>query len=306
MTEYKKQVAAAIIRDPERKILIAQRSHDDELPLMWEFPGGKLEPGETPEECVVREIKEELALDIQLLGVYKSILYDYDGGVRLTFFNAEITGGRMRLNVHEDVRWVWPREIKEYDFMPPDEEVVESLIAEQAYSEYQRNRKGDVRMDALHFAIQMERDGEKYYRNQAAQFDGYSLARVFLLLADDEKLHAEILLSRAAGRRYTLANSGVPAGAKSIFADLDGFKSAIRDIPDQLDIYEAALEMEKKSISMYEDCLKQASDSDERELFEYLAGQEKEHARLMDELVQAVRNGTSWVESAEFGIRKEY
>lgn len=132
MTEFKKQVTAAIIRRDE-KILIAQRGRDDdELPLMWEFPGGKLEPGETLEECVVREIKEELELDIRPLGVYKRICYHFDGReIPITFFNAEITGGQMQLNVHEDARWVLPHEIKEYNFMPPDEEVVKQLEREE-------------------------------------------------------------------------------------------------------------------------------------------------------------------------------
>lgn len=132
MAEFKKQVMAAIIRKGG-KILIAQRGRDDdELPLMWEFPGGKLEPGETEEECVVREIKEELDLDIKTLGVYKRICYHFDGReIPITFFDAQITGGQMRLNVHEDVRWVLPSEIKEYDFMPPDEEVVKQLEREQ-------------------------------------------------------------------------------------------------------------------------------------------------------------------------------
>lgn len=128
MGEYLKQVAAAIIRK-EGKILIAQRAEDDECPLMWEFPGGKLEAGETAEECIVREIKEELELDIAVLGVYARILYHLNGNeIPITFFNAEITGGNMRLNVHEDMRWIKNSEISNYTFMPPDLEVVQRLM----------------------------------------------------------------------------------------------------------------------------------------------------------------------------------
>ena len=131
MSEYKKQVAAAIIRK-EGKILIAQRAKDDECPLQWEFPGGKLEAGETAEECIVREIKEELDLQIDVRGVYASILYHLNGQeIPITFFNAEITSGKLRLNVHEDARWIKNSEIPNYTFMPPDLEVAERLRNEK-------------------------------------------------------------------------------------------------------------------------------------------------------------------------------
>jgi 8-oxo-dGTP diphosphatase len=127
MGEYAKQVTAAIIRQ-DKKILIAQRARDDECPLMWEFPGGKIEPGETAEECVVREIKEELELDIAVLDVYARILYRLRGReIPIIFFNVEITGGTMRLNVHEDARWIDLSEIPNYTFMPPDVEVAKKL-----------------------------------------------------------------------------------------------------------------------------------------------------------------------------------
>lgn len=134
MGEYTKQVTAAIIRK-EGKILIAQRARDDECPLMWEFPGGKIEPGETAEECVVREIREELELDIAVLGVYARVRYGLNGReIPITFFNAEITGGEMRLCVHEDARWIKNSEIPNYTFMPPDVEVAAKLQNEQDVS----------------------------------------------------------------------------------------------------------------------------------------------------------------------------
>ena len=70
------QVTAAIIRQ-DGKYLICQRAHDDSLPLMWEFPGGKLEPGETLEECIIRECQEELGVDIRICGEYGRTSYPY-------------------------------------------------------------------------------------------------------------------------------------------------------------------------------------------------------------------------------------
>ena len=125
-----KQVTAAILRK-EDKILIAQRAADDECPLLWEFPGGKLEEGETLEECIVREMKEELAIDIALEGVFAVTKYHLNGAeIPITFFNARIAGGDIQKNVHNDVRWIRTDMILQYDFMPPDWEVAAILSGE--------------------------------------------------------------------------------------------------------------------------------------------------------------------------------
>lgn len=123
-----KRVTGAIIRR-DGKLLIAQRAEGDECPLMWEFPGGKIEEGETSEECIIREIKEELNLDIRPLKVFMRIVYHLnEKRIPITFFDAEITGGEMRLNVHNDVRWIGAEEIPSYEFMPPDARVVKKLL----------------------------------------------------------------------------------------------------------------------------------------------------------------------------------
>ena len=128
MAKVIKRVTGAIIRK-DGKILIAQRAADDECPLMWEFPGGKIEEGETPEECIVREIKEELNLDIRPTGEFMRTVYRLGKKrVPITFFDAEITGGEIRLNVHADVKWIGVDEIPEYGFMPPDAEAVKKLF----------------------------------------------------------------------------------------------------------------------------------------------------------------------------------
>lgn len=126
-----KRVTGAIIRK-DGKILIAQRAADDECPLMWEFPGGKIEEGETPEECIVREIKEELNLDIRPTREFMRIVYRLNGKrIPITFFYAEITGGEIRLNVHADVKWIRADEIPQYGFMPPDARAVKKLFKER-------------------------------------------------------------------------------------------------------------------------------------------------------------------------------
>lgn len=125
-----RQVAAALIKK-DGKYLICQRSAEDECGLLWEFPGGKLEEGETLEECIIREIKEELDLDIRVLGVFTTNIYRFDGKeILFTVFNAEIVGGDMKLKEHNDARWVTLEEMKSYKFMPADVVFVEKLLNE--------------------------------------------------------------------------------------------------------------------------------------------------------------------------------
>ncbi|MFZ5596454.1 MAG: (deoxy)nucleoside triphosphate pyrophosphohydrolase [Bacillota bacterium] len=122
-----KRVTAAII-EKDGRLLIAQRPRGDKLSLKWEFPGGKIEEGETPEECLVREIKEELNLDIQITGHFMNSKYQYEsGGIELICYFAKIIGGEMKLNVHEAVEWVGRDELKKFDFAPADIQVLNCM-----------------------------------------------------------------------------------------------------------------------------------------------------------------------------------
>lgn len=126
-----KQVTAAIItrkEESKEQILICQRAADDECGLLWEFPGGKLEDDETLEECIIREIKEELDLDIRIKDIFMTNLYRFKKKeIFFTVFNAEITGGTLKLNVHNASVWISIKELDEYRFMPPDIRFIEEL-----------------------------------------------------------------------------------------------------------------------------------------------------------------------------------
>lgn len=125
------QVTAAIICQ-NNKYLICKRKPSDSCPNLWEFPGGKLEEGETLVECLSREIKEELNLVVKIKGIFAETYYEYpEKKISFTFYIAEIISGKMVLRVHKSAKWVSPEELKQYKFCPADIEIVERLINEQ-------------------------------------------------------------------------------------------------------------------------------------------------------------------------------
>lgn len=121
------QVAAAII-EKNGKLLICRRGPGGSCAYLWEFPGGKLEPGETPAACAVRECREELGIAIRLKGLYETTSYRYpEREVALTFFRAEIADGTPARNVHSAIKWVLPGELTAYEFCPADVEMIKKL-----------------------------------------------------------------------------------------------------------------------------------------------------------------------------------
>ena len=120
-------VVAALIWEGER-FLACQRPAHKARGLLWEFVGGKVEPGETPEEALIRECREELAVTVQPKDVFMTVIHEYpDLTVRLILFNAFITEGTPQLLEHNDLRWITTSQIDELPFCPADEELLEKL-----------------------------------------------------------------------------------------------------------------------------------------------------------------------------------
>ncbi|MDV4152135.1 8-oxo-dGTP diphosphatase MutT [Clostridium sp. AL.422] len=121
------EVVAAIIKKGD-KIFITRRN-SGEFENMWEFPGGKIECGETKEEALKREIKEELELDINNLEYLTTVEYDYpDFHLTMHCFICEICGGKLNLNAHNDAKWVLLNELSSQVWVPADIEVVQELL----------------------------------------------------------------------------------------------------------------------------------------------------------------------------------
>lgn len=121
-------VVAALIWD-EDKFMICQRPAHKARALLWEFVGGKVEPGETKEQALIRECQEELAVALSVGNVFIDVVYEYpDITVHLTLFNATIAGGIPQKLEHNDIKWITPKDIPQYDFCPADEEILKRII----------------------------------------------------------------------------------------------------------------------------------------------------------------------------------
>ena len=123
------EVVAGVIRDGE-KFFATQRGYG-EFKDGWEFPGGKLEPGETPEEALVRELKEELAIDILVKDFICTVEYDYPKfHLTMHCFYCEIQRGTPQLLEHENAKWLSLAELNSVNFLPADVEVVKKIKRE--------------------------------------------------------------------------------------------------------------------------------------------------------------------------------
>ena len=122
------EVVAALIWDKD-KFMICQRPAHKARGLLWEFVGGKVEPGETKEEALIRECREELAVNLSVGDVFMDVTHEYpDLAVHLTLFNATIAEGIPQKLEHNDIRWITPAEIPNFDFCPADEEILKRIV----------------------------------------------------------------------------------------------------------------------------------------------------------------------------------
>lgn len=121
------EVVAALIWDKD-KFMICQRPSNKARGMLWEFVGGKVEPGETREQALIRECQEELAITPSVGDVFMDVVHEYpDITVHLTLFNAAIAEGIPQKLEHNDIRWITIDEIPEYSFCPADKTILSKL-----------------------------------------------------------------------------------------------------------------------------------------------------------------------------------
>lgn len=124
------EVAAAII-EREGKILVCRRGAGGVCEFLWEFAGGKLEKGETPFEALIRECREELEIEVTPEKILAEYPFSYpDRDIYFYFIKASFGGEKLTLNVHEDVKWLYPSEMDADEFCPADRDIISKLQVE--------------------------------------------------------------------------------------------------------------------------------------------------------------------------------
>ena len=122
------EVVAALIWK-NNKFMICQRPAHKARGLLWEFVGGKVEIGETKEQALIRECKEELNVLLSVGDVFMDVVHEYpDLTVHLTLFNATIAEGKLQKLEHNDIQWIKLSEIPNYEFCPADQEILNKLM----------------------------------------------------------------------------------------------------------------------------------------------------------------------------------
>jgi 8-oxo-dGTP diphosphatase len=132
-------VTCAVIRNEENEVLVVQQGEFTDHPLKWEFPGGKLNAGETTEECIIREVQEELSIEVVICGSLPEVEYDYGHKkIRLIPFICDTLDELPYLSEHEDFKWLKPSDLMAVDFSEADVFVAKSYcdyIGDKNYSE---------------------------------------------------------------------------------------------------------------------------------------------------------------------------
>ena len=125
-------VVAALIWEQD-KFMICQRPAHKARGLLWEFVGGKVEPGETMADALIRECREELDITVNVGEIYTQVVHEYpDIQIRLTLFHCTVSAGTPKLLEHNDLQWIHPSQIPEFDFCPAEVDILEKIKQDYA------------------------------------------------------------------------------------------------------------------------------------------------------------------------------
>jgi rubrerythrin len=161
-------------------------------------------------------------------------------------------------------------------------------------------------MDIFAYAMQMEKDGERFYREIAGKADSTGIKRILTMLADEEVKHYRAIEKMQQGRAGQMAETNILDRAKNVFVQMKEEGGEFTPDLEQIELYEKAQEIEKRSRQFYEEKAAQADRDDQKQLFERLAVEEAKHYFLLENLIDFASRPGQWIENAEWNHLEEY
>jgi rubrerythrin len=159
-------------------------------------------------------------------------------------------------------------------------------------------------MSIYEFAIQMEKDGEAFYRELATKSENVGIVRILTMLADDEAKHCDVLQQMATQASPEMPETSVLTDAKNVFAQMQVSDLDVNGL--QVDLYLKAQDIERQSLAFYEEKAEQVTDPSAKALLLKIAEEERRHYRLLDNIVEFVDRPRTWLEDGEFSHLDEY
>jgi rubrerythrin len=160
------------------------------------------------------------------------------------------------------------------------------------------------RVDIFEFAMQMEQDGERFYRNMAQQTGDVGVKRILGMLADDEVKHYRIVKEMRSSGTYKMRDTEILADARNVFAEMKPGDFSLQGM--QVEVYKEAQDIERKSEVFYTEKAEEVSEPAQRELFLKIANEERRHYYLLDHMIEFVSRPMTWLEDAEWNHLEEY
>lgn len=160
-------------------------------------------------------------------------------------------------------------------------------------------------MNSIDYALKLELDGKAYYEKQAELSDDPRVKKIFEMLAGDEERHHKII-SGFKSEKYGYKTTDTFKTTKNIFSDMIAKNEKFNVGISTLEVYRKAIEMEEESVRLYSDYAEKAEIPEEKKVLGKLAEEEKKHRVVLENLMEFIRKGDEWVESAEFSSLDEY
>lgn len=161
------------------------------------------------------------------------------------------------------------------------------------------------KMDIFEYAMQMEKDGEEFYRTIADNTTDKALKAIVTMLADDEVKHFQTISQMKAGS-VEMAETRILNNAKNIFAEIKDSEQSFNESSDQIDLYKQAREIEEKSQNFYAEKAAESANQNHRQILNLMADEEQKHFNLLSTIIDFLSRPKQWLENAEWNHLEEY